>query len=160
MDHLRALRLLGLPPGASPDEIRTAWRDLARVWHPDRFAGDERLRLKAGENLSRINQAHEALQDYDPSASHGVAVRVRESVAIMFGIGELGEPPASGAPGFEAEPARITPRGPIGLRTSLRVLGLGGRRLSQSMSRPGPLARFIPVGIILAVLLAALWLTT
>src|SRR4029079_11756254 len=89
-----ALRILGLPPGSSPDDIQAAWRDLAKVWHPDRFPHDERLQQKAGENLSRITQAHEALRDYDPAKSPRMAARVRESVAIILGMGELGEPPA------------------------------------------------------------------
>ena len=67
MDTLRALRVLGLPPGSGPEEIKTAWRDLARVWHPDRFTHDERLQKKAGDNLQRINEAYEALRDYDPT---------------------------------------------------------------------------------------------
>ena len=75
---VRALRILGLPPGSSADEIKMAWRDLAKVWHPDRFAHDERLRAKAGDNLSRINQAHEALADYDPAAVPTMTARMRQ----------------------------------------------------------------------------------
>ena len=37
------LRVLGLAPGASAQEIKAAYRDLAKVWHPDRFAHDPRL---------------------------------------------------------------------------------------------------------------------
>jgi hypothetical protein len=131
MDHLRALRILGLPPGSSKGEIQTAWRDLAKVWHPDRFAHDERLRAKAGDNLSRINQAHEALADYDPAAVPPMTARMRQSVAIIFGMGELGEPPLAPvdpAPAPATPP--LVPRAPIGLRHTLRVLGLDAARLT------------------------------
>lgn len=152
MDHLRALRILGLPPGASAADIQTAWRDLAKVWHPDRFAHDERLRTKAGENLSRINQAHEALADYDPAAVPTVAARMRQSVAIILGMGELGEPPEVPAEIPAPEPA-LVPRGPIGIRHTLQVLGLGPPTRRRSHRR-----RRIVLLLLLLLIVAAAYL--
>lgn len=57
----KCLELLGLKPGASAQEIKTAYRDLAKVWHPDRFAHDARLQEKAQNKLKEINEAYEAL---------------------------------------------------------------------------------------------------
>lgn len=57
----RCLELLGLKPGASAQEIKAAYRDLAKVWHPDRFAHDARLQEKAQNKLKEINEAYEAL---------------------------------------------------------------------------------------------------
>jgi hypothetical protein len=57
----RCLELLGLKPGASAQEIKAAYRDLAKVWHPDRFAHDSRLQEKAQNKLKEINEAYEAL---------------------------------------------------------------------------------------------------
>ena len=148
MDHLRALRILGLPPGASAADIQTAWRDLAKVWHPDRFPHDERLRAKAGENLSRINQAHEALADYDPAAVPTVAARMRQSVAIILGMGELGEPPP--LPADTRAPPALVPRGPIGIRHTLQVLGLGPPTRRRSHRR-----RRIVLLVLLLVIVAA-----
>eukprot|EP00966_Prymnesium_polylepis_P003739 85185-Prymnesium_polylepis.1 len=34
-----SLRLLGLRPNATEAEIKTAWRQLAKKWHPDRHMG-------------------------------------------------------------------------------------------------------------------------
>jgi DnaJ-like protein len=48
--------------GASPDEIRQAYRDLAQIWHPDRFSHDVRLRLKAQEKMKEINGAYEVVR--------------------------------------------------------------------------------------------------
>ena len=166
MDHLRALRILGLAPGSSAEDIRSAWRDLAKVWHPDRFAHDERLRQKAGDNLGRINQAYETLRDYDPAQTPKLAARVRESVAIILGMGELGEPP----PGIDlpvpadAPPdppgAPIIPRGPIGLRSSLRVLGLRAPARAGEEDESGSGASlFVAIVIVLTVLGAVIWLT-
>lgn len=50
---------LGLKPGASQKEIREAYLDLVKVWHPDRFPNDAKLRQKAQEKLKEINIAYE-----------------------------------------------------------------------------------------------------
>ena len=135
MDHLRALRVLGLPPGSSSEDIHTAWLDLARVWHPDRFTQDERLSRKAGEKLSDINAAYDALRNYDPEKTPGLAARMRHSVAIIF---------------------TDIPRGPIGMRNSLRVLGLGAPRVTGEVGTrrtPRHVAWIVVAGLVIAVLL-------
>lgn len=50
--------ILGLQPGATQKEIKQAYRDLAKVWHPDRFPNDPRLQQKAQEKLKEINEAY------------------------------------------------------------------------------------------------------
>ncbi len=53
--------LLDIRPGATDDELKRAHRDLAKVWHPDRFANDAALRRKAEEKLRAINDAYETI---------------------------------------------------------------------------------------------------
>ena len=57
----KAYELLGVKPGVSPRELKAAHRDLAKVWHPDRFLHDPRLQQKAQEKLKEINEAYELL---------------------------------------------------------------------------------------------------
>jgi hypothetical protein len=57
----KCYELLGVRPGASIQELKTAHRDLAKVWHPDRFAHDPRLQQKAQEKLKEINEAYNLL---------------------------------------------------------------------------------------------------
>lgn len=57
-----ACSVLGIPPGASEEQAREAYRDLAKVWHPDRHESDPRLRAKAEEKLKQINAAYETLR--------------------------------------------------------------------------------------------------
>jgi preprotein translocase subunit Sec63 len=61
--HLKAL---GLEFGASRDDVKKAYRDLSKVWHPDRFAEDPNLQQKAGEQLKAINEAYQQLKSYEP----------------------------------------------------------------------------------------------
>ena len=57
-------RTLEIEPGASLKEIKEAYRDLASVWHPDRFTGNSRLQEKAQEKLKEINSSYEYLRAY------------------------------------------------------------------------------------------------
>jgi hypothetical protein len=57
----KAYEVLGVKPGVSPRELKVAHRDLAKVWHPDRFQHDLRLQQKAQEKLKEINEAYEQL---------------------------------------------------------------------------------------------------
>jgi hypothetical protein len=54
-------RALDLEPGASIDQVKIAWRDLAQVWHPDRFPNNERLKAKAEEQLKQINEGYHGI---------------------------------------------------------------------------------------------------
>lgn len=67
----QALRILGLERTATSVEINQAYRDLAKVWHPDRFPNDPRLQEKAQETLKRINEAYQIIQGRRaPRAGH------------------------------------------------------------------------------------------
>ncbi len=57
----RHLETLELRRGASLVEIKQAYRDLAQIWHPDRYAHNPRLRSKAEERFKAINEAYQAL---------------------------------------------------------------------------------------------------
>lgn len=61
---LKCFRLLDLKPEASPDEVRRAYRELVKVWHPDRFQNDSSLYAKAQEKLKEINLAYEQIQQF------------------------------------------------------------------------------------------------
>ena len=60
-DLSKAYDLLGVKPGVSNRDLKAAHRDLAKVWHPDRFLHDPRLQEKAQEKLKEINEAYELL---------------------------------------------------------------------------------------------------
>ena len=59
---MNAYEVLNIAPNATRDEIRAAYRELARRWHPDRFmAGPERD--WANEHMADINAAYRRCLD-------------------------------------------------------------------------------------------------
>ncbi|MDQ6836122.1 MAG: molecular chaperone DnaJ [Actinomycetota bacterium] len=54
-------KVLGVGKNASEDEIKKAYRKLARQYHPDRNSGDK----QAEERFKEISQAHDVLSDAD-----------------------------------------------------------------------------------------------
>lgn len=67
---LDALRILGLQPGASPAEVKAAYRKLAKEYHPDKVASlGEELRDLASKKMKEINAAYKRLEtSYDGEA--------------------------------------------------------------------------------------------
>jgi hypothetical protein len=57
-----ALRIFNLQAGCSADDVRQAYLDLVKVWHPDRFQSDGRLTARAERELRDINEAYAILQ--------------------------------------------------------------------------------------------------
>jgi hypothetical protein len=60
----KAFRTLGLEPGAKADEVRAAYRRLAKRNHPDKFAYDPRQQAQANARMKEINAAYRALRPY------------------------------------------------------------------------------------------------
>ena len=61
MDFKDYYNVLGVGRGASQDDIKAAYRKLARKWHPDVNAGD----AAAEQHFKEINEAHEVLGNPD-----------------------------------------------------------------------------------------------
>jgi hypothetical protein len=55
-------RTLDLDRHATDAEVKGAWRNLTKVWHPDRFAHDPDLQRRAEEKVKAINEAYETIR--------------------------------------------------------------------------------------------------
>ncbi len=53
-------KVLNVPPGASDEEVKRAYRDLARKYHPDNYA-DNPLSDLAQEKMKEINEAYDEI---------------------------------------------------------------------------------------------------
>ncbi len=148
-DISNSYRALELKPGASPEEVKEAYRELVKVWHPDRFGGDEKLIRRAEEKLKEINLAYDRLKN----------VRPRKTATSADGGSEEspGRPAASSKPrraGFAEAKIRQTPNlrdarlGCLlvgGLAAAILFLILAavfyddmpsGRRIAQPVAKP------------------------
>jgi tetratricopeptide (TPR) repeat protein len=67
IDIDRCYTILGVGYGASADELKQAYRDLVREWHPDKHQHDSRKQRQAEEKLKLINIAYDRLKDYKPA---------------------------------------------------------------------------------------------
>jgi hypothetical protein len=97
LDPTQAYRMLGLAPGATPEEVKTAYRDLAQVWHPDRFPDNARLREKAARNQQLINEAYAVLRALEPPPSPEAPLAhphltLGQRISATLGIGDSHHP--------------------------------------------------------------------
>ena len=62
--------VLGVSKNATDDEIKNAYRELARKYHPDNYT-DNPLSDLAGEKMKEINEAYDAIMNSRRSRSSG-----------------------------------------------------------------------------------------
>ena len=60
-DYTDPYKVLGVPPTASDDEVKDAYRKLARKYHPDKYT-DSDMKSLAEEKMKQINSAYEEIQ--------------------------------------------------------------------------------------------------
>lgn len=61
--------LFGLKFGASQAEIKQAYRQLVKRWHPDRFPHNSSQQQAAEEKIKQLNEAYQVLKSYQPEAT-------------------------------------------------------------------------------------------
>lgn len=71
MNLKQCLKILELENPGSIQDAKRAYKDLVRVWHPDRFQSNPRLKQKAEQKLRAINLAFNFLRDYMESDHAG-----------------------------------------------------------------------------------------
>src|SRR3954447_13132370 len=86
-------KILGVGKNASDEEIKKAYRKLARKYHPDTNPGDK----QAEERFKEISAAYDVLGDPDKRKQYD-----RGGMLGGFGSGRAGGPGPGGPGGFDA----------------------------------------------------------
>lgn len=96
--------VLGIDEAASRDEIETAYRRLAKQWHPDRYASrPDHEQAEAADRIAAVTYAYEVLTDPQVAARHKATFdRVRAAGVHV-------EPAPQREPDRAAPPATSTP---------------------------------------------------
>jgi hypothetical protein len=59
----RDFQLLGLEYGASPDQVKQAYKSFVKTWHPDRFPRGSHQQQRAQEKLKDVNTAYRRIRN-------------------------------------------------------------------------------------------------
>lgn len=140
----RYYEILGVGRDTTLDEVRQAYRDLVRVWHPDRFSSDYRLSRISEEKLKVINEAYREVRAHierSPPPEQGVLFEERRPAdpstspgdsEYMFDFYDPDYSPwiwtyqRERSSGPTAGTARIRLRRAIFLAAAVFILGLSG----------------------------------
>lgn len=139
---------LGLTPGASPAEIKRAYRQLIQRWHPDHFKTGTFMQTTAEDMTKEINEAYEQLfkkqlyKKYSPKPD----LR-RAATSAPFTPASAPPPPTDSPP-----PAR--PRKPARPRAKRPASPWTPRRFPRPLSGRKPAVIFT-----IGIAVIALWLT-
>jgi molecular chaperone DnaJ len=86
-------KILGVPEGAGEEEIKKAFRTLAKQYHPDANPGNK----QAEEKFKEINEANEVLSDKDKRAKYE---QLKSAAAGGFDFSSFGRQPGGGPRGY------------------------------------------------------------
>lgn len=75
MDTQQALDILGLSADPSLDEVKKAYREQVKLWHPDRYSNGSAMKNLAEKNIQDANLAYAWLKRRIPSASTAAKAR-------------------------------------------------------------------------------------
>lgn len=81
MNRTEALRILGLNEDATPEEIKTAYKETVQILHPDRFASNKKLQERATEQFKNLQDAYEFLNSAKGAKKSGSSTASGRSVA-------------------------------------------------------------------------------
>lgn len=60
----QAFQILEVPSTATWEDVRQAYREMVKVWHPDRFQEDAKFQARATKKIQDINAAYQILEKH------------------------------------------------------------------------------------------------
>lgn len=127
----KAFHILEIPSTANKEQIREAFHDLLKVWHPDRFADNPRLQSKAEQKTRDIICAYETI----------MLNRTRKQVS---------QPTPGPTPVYKSP--EIKPHFASSFMASQGIRQKRYQRPSHSFSFPNPFSLLLSIPLVLAKL--------
>lgn len=120
--------VLGVSPDASDDEIKKAYRELARKYHPDNYQNNPLADL-AEEKMKEINQAYDAVTKARSGggSAYGSGSAAQSGYGYGYSSGSAYQQRQSGGSGVYAQARQAVSRGDLD----------GAEQLLQGASRNG-----------------------
>lgn len=82
---------LGVAPDASGEEIKAAYRRLAREYHPDKNSGKSRAQIQEAEQrIAEVNAAYEVLGTPETRAAYDAALSRMDGMEDVARLAETG----------------------------------------------------------------------
>lgn len=91
-------QVLGIPSTATDEEVKKAYRNLARKYHPDNYH-DNPLEDLAQERMKEINEAYETIRNQRKAAQSGARAATAPAIILATARGTIpATTPATAAP--------------------------------------------------------------
>lgn len=140
---------LGLQRGASPDEIKKAYRSMAMKYHPDRGGDEKKFKEieEAYRTLSDPNKKQMYDMGVDPNNPNRGGFNQQGPFEFHFGAGDLNDFFGNfGFGGFGRQPMRKNKTLSVNLEITLEDV-LNGKEFSAEIGAPGSGKKMINISI-------------
>ena len=127
MEIFESYKTLGLPPDASDEDAKHAYRKLVNRWHPDRFVRNDALQQLAEEHLKLFNIAYAEIKKHLAARPHRYRPRTGQTTRVSPGFRQRRSPGAGPVPAVLNRLTRkfrqmfsswmVTPQRPVRVRT-------------------------------------------
>ncbi len=87
--------ILGISPSATDEEVKNAYRNLARKYHPDNFDDDNPLKELANEKMQEINAAYDEILIARAKTRSGGTTSSKSQDSYYGESGNFGSSPSS-----------------------------------------------------------------
>ncbi|MBD2360213.1 DnaJ domain-containing protein [Anabaena minutissima FACHB-250] len=120
LDIHHAYEILGLKPGVSQVEIKRAYRQLVKIWHPDRFIHPQQ-KQQAEAKIKQINAAYNLLKSESPTVTPPAAPAPKNAPNVSvnrfngetfynYGVESVGQGEYQEAIAYFTQAIRLNPR--------------------------------------------------
>lgn len=114
----KLLDLFDLGNDFSDEQLKSAYKDLVQVWHPDKYENNDRLKERAETKIKEINEAYGALR---------ALLEARSDAALNGGRKTRGRPSLLGS---VFHPTDFSPEGDAAFAHALKIALVANARLN------------------------------